>query len=55
VLPPNVAHGFRVTGTGSFKTLGVHASSHRIVEVRGAGQTGAGVPGVRAEQSNNKG
>lgn len=32
VLPANVKHGFRVTGTVPLKTYGVHASSHRIVE-----------------------
>lgn len=31
VLPPNVVHGFRVTGDGPLKTLGVHASPDRIV------------------------
>lgn len=34
VLPTNVPHGFRVTGTQPLKTYGVHSSSHRIVEVR---------------------
>lgn len=32
VMPPNVKHGFRVTGTEPLKTYGVHASSTRIVE-----------------------
>lgn len=32
VLPENVKHGFRVTGTVPLKTYGVHASPHRIVE-----------------------
>jgi quercetin dioxygenase-like cupin family protein len=32
VLPPNVKHGFRVTGTGALKTYGVHASPDRIVD-----------------------
>ncbi len=31
VLPPNVRHGFRVTGDSQLKTYGVHASSDRIV------------------------
>ncbi len=32
VLPPNVRHGFRVTGKIPLKTYGVHASPHRIVD-----------------------
>ena len=32
VIPPNVKHGFRVTGTEPLRTYGVHASSTRIVE-----------------------
>ncbi len=32
VLPPNVRHGFRVTGSVSLKTYGVHASPDRIVD-----------------------
>jgi len=32
VLPPNVKHGFRVTGTEQLKTYGVHASPDRKVE-----------------------
>jgi quercetin dioxygenase-like cupin family protein len=32
VMPPNVKHGFRVTGTAPLKTYGVHASPDRIVE-----------------------
>jgi mannose-6-phosphate isomerase-like protein (cupin superfamily) len=31
VLPPNVRHGFRVTGKVPLKTYGVHASPARIV------------------------
>ena len=32
VLPPNVKHGFRVTGDAPMKTHGVHASPTRIVD-----------------------
>lgn len=32
ILPPNVKHGFRVTGAEPMKTYGVHASPDRIVE-----------------------
>ena len=32
VLPANVKHGFRVTGTKLLKTYGVHASEKRIVD-----------------------
>jgi mannose-6-phosphate isomerase-like protein (cupin superfamily) len=32
VLPANVRHGFRVTGTSPLETLGVHVSPRRIVE-----------------------
>ena len=32
VLPPNVKHGFRVTGREPLKTYGVHASPDRKVE-----------------------
>jgi quercetin dioxygenase-like cupin family protein len=32
VLPPNVKHGFRVTGTQPLETYGVHASPDRVVE-----------------------
>jgi len=35
VLPPNVRHGFRVTGDVPLKTYGVHASPDRIVDVHG--------------------
>lgn len=31
-MPPNVRHGFRVTGKGPMKTYGVHVSPSRIVE-----------------------
>lgn len=31
-MPPNLRHGFRVTGTTPMKTYGVHASPKRIVE-----------------------
>ena len=33
VLLPNVRHGFRVTGSETFRTLGVHSSPVRIVDV----------------------
>ena len=33
VLPAHVRHGFRNTGTQPLKTYGVHASSHRLVDV----------------------
>jgi quercetin dioxygenase-like cupin family protein len=32
VLPPNVKHGFRVTGTAPLKTYGIHASPDRVVD-----------------------
>ena len=32
VMPPNVKHGFRVTGAHPMKTYGVHASAERIVQ-----------------------
>ena len=32
VLPANVKHGFRVTGTAQLKTYGVHASPNRLVD-----------------------
>jgi quercetin dioxygenase-like cupin family protein len=32
VLPPNVKHGFRVTGDEQLKTYGVHASPDRLVD-----------------------
>ena len=30
IFPPNVQHWFRVTGDQPLKTLGVHASPHRV-------------------------
>ena len=33
VIPAGVRHGFRVTGTRPLETLGIHASSQRIVTV----------------------
>jgi len=33
VMPANVRHWFRATGSQPLITLGVHASSHRIVDV----------------------
>ena len=35
ILPPGQRHGFRVTGEVPLKTLGIHASPHRIVEIEG--------------------
>jgi mannose-6-phosphate isomerase-like protein (cupin superfamily) len=32
-MPANVRHWFRATGSQPLITLGVHASSHRIVDV----------------------
>lgn len=32
VMPPNVRHGFRATGTVPLKTYGVHASPDRVVD-----------------------
>lgn len=32
VLPPNVKHGFRVTGTKQLKTYGVHTSPERLIK-----------------------
>ncbi|MBM3488581.1 MAG: cupin domain-containing protein [Alphaproteobacteria bacterium] len=32
VFPPNQKHGFTVIGAGPFRTYGVHASAHRIVD-----------------------
>jgi len=32
VLPPNVKHGFRVTGDEPLQTYGVHASPDRLVD-----------------------
>ena len=36
ILPPGQRHGFRVTGDVPLKTLGIHASPHRIVDLAGA-------------------
>ncbi len=33
ILPPGQRHGFRVTGGTPLRTLGVHASPHRIVDI----------------------
>ncbi len=33
ILPPGQRHGFRVTGEVPLKTLGIHASPHRIVDI----------------------
>jgi quercetin dioxygenase-like cupin family protein len=41
VLPPNLRHWFGATGEQPLKTLGVHASPHRIVTVHDAGGTAA--------------
>ena len=35
VMPANVKHGFRVTGTEPLKTYGIHASPTRIVQREG--------------------
>ena len=35
ILPPGQRHGFRVTGEVPLKTLGVHASPRRIVDIAG--------------------
>ena len=35
ILPPGQRHGFRVTGDVPLKTLGIHASPHRIVDIAG--------------------
>ena len=37
VVEPGIRHGFRVTGDGPLKTLGIHASPHRIVDVAAPG------------------
>lgn len=34
VLPPNMRHWFRATGSGPLKTYGVHASPQRTVYVQ---------------------
>ena len=39
VLPPDLAHGFRVVGDRPFVTLGVHASPARIVDVHAPAPT----------------
>lgn len=33
ILPPGQRHGFRVTGDKPLRTLGIHASPHRIVDI----------------------
>ncbi len=38
VLEPGVRHGFRVIGDVPLKTLGIHASPHRIVDIDGSGR-----------------
>jgi mannose-6-phosphate isomerase-like protein (cupin superfamily) len=38
-LPPNVPHTFRVVGDQPLRTLGTHASPHRIVNYRDGGST----------------
>jgi quercetin dioxygenase-like cupin family protein len=38
VIPPGTRHGFRVTGKVPLRTLGVHASPDRIVEIHEAGE-----------------
>ena len=40
-LPPNVPHSFRVVGDQPLRTLGTHASPHRIVNYRDGGGTDA--------------
>jgi quercetin dioxygenase-like cupin family protein len=40
-LPPNVPHTFRVVGNAPLRTLGTHASPHRIVNYRDGGATDA--------------
>jgi quercetin dioxygenase-like cupin family protein len=40
-LPPNVPHSFRVVGNQPLRTLGTHASPHRIVNYRDGGSTDA--------------
>jgi quercetin dioxygenase-like cupin family protein len=39
VFPPNTRHGFRVVGDRELKTLGVHASPHRLVEYADGART----------------
>ncbi len=38
VVEPGLRHGFRVTGDTPLKTLGIHASPHRIAEIAETGQ-----------------
>ena len=40
-LPPNVPHTFRVVGDQILRTLGTHASPHRIVDYRDGGRADA--------------
>jgi len=40
-LPPDVPHTFRVVGDCVLRTLGTHASPHRIVNYRDGGHTDA--------------
>lgn len=40
VLEPGVRHGFRVIGDAPLKTLGVHASPHRIVDIAETAESG---------------
>ena len=40
-LPPNVRHTFRVVGDRVLRTLGTHASPHRIVEYKDGGRSDA--------------
>lgn len=40
-LPPNVPHTFRVVGDQPLRTLGTHASPHRVVNYRDGGSTDA--------------
>jgi mannose-6-phosphate isomerase-like protein (cupin superfamily) len=40
-LTPDVPHSFRVVGDQVLRTLGIHASPHRIVQYRDGGPTDA--------------
>ena len=40
-LPPNVPHSFRVVGNEVLRTLGTHASPHRIVDYKDGGRSDA--------------
>ena len=40
-LPPNVPHSFRVVGNQPLRTLGTHASPHRIVSYRDGARSDA--------------